>query len=149
MVLVPKRDTCNTLSIYCKVNAITKKDVYPLPRIDDILDTLGKSHYFTTLDLASRLWQIEMDPTTRGKSAITTHRVSHEFCSNAIWHVQCTCYFPEVMPVVLAGIEWKFCFVYLDDILVCSSTFEEHLEHLNIVFERLRKGLFDFKTSKV
>ena len=79
IVLVPKRD--NTLRFcvdYRKVNAITKKDVYPLPCIDDILDTLGKSKYFSTLDLASGFWQIEMDPATQEKSAFTTHCGLHE-----------------------------------------------------------------------
>ena len=46
--------------------------------------------------------------------------------------------FQRLMQVVLVGIEWKFCFVYLDDILVCSETFEEHMEHLKRVFEQLR-----------
>ncbi len=54
IVLFPKRDNSFRFCVdYRKVNAITKKDVYPLPRIDDILDTLGHSKYFTTLDLAS------------------------------------------------------------------------------------------------
>ena len=64
---------------YWKLNSVTKRDVYPLPRIDDILDTLGKSHNFTTLDLASGFWQIEMDPATREKSAFTTHCGLYEF----------------------------------------------------------------------
>ena len=64
---------------YRKVNAVTMKDIYPLPHIDDILDTLGKSRYFTTLDLASGFWKIEMDPATRVKSAFTTHCGLHEF----------------------------------------------------------------------
>ncbi len=49
---------------------------------------------------------------------------------------------------MLSGIEWKFCFVYLDDILVCSETFEEHLEHLKIVFERLREAGLTLKPRK-
>jgi hypothetical protein len=74
IVLIPKRDGSLRFCVdYRKLNAITKKDVYPLPWIDDILDTLGKSRYFTTLDLASGYWQIEMDPASREKSAFITH----------------------------------------------------------------------------
>ncbi len=77
IVLVPKRDKTVRFCVdYRKVNAITKKDVYPLSRIDDIL---GKSRYFSTLDLASGFWQIEMDPATRGKPAFTSHCGLHEF----------------------------------------------------------------------
>ncbi len=77
IVLVPKRDKTVRFCVdYRRVNAITKKDVYTLPRIDDIL---GKSRYFSTLDLASGFWQIEMDPATREKSTFTSHCGLHEF----------------------------------------------------------------------
>ena len=80
IVLVPKRDGSLRFCVdYRKVNAITKKDVYPLPRIDDILDTLSEARFFSTLDLASGFWQIELDPATREKSAFVTHRGLHKF----------------------------------------------------------------------
>ena len=149
IVLVPKRDNTFRFCVdYRKVNAVTKRDVYPLPRIDDILDTLGKSRYFTTLDLASGFWQIEMDPAAREKSAFTTHCGLHEFVRMPFGMCNAPATFQRLMQVVLAGIEWKFCFVYLDDILVCSETFEEHLEHLQEVFERLRKACLTLKPKK-
>ena len=75
IVLVPKRDCSRRFCVdYRKLNAITKQDVYPLPRIDDILDTLGKSRFFSTLDLTSGFWQIGMDPSTREKSAFSPTR---------------------------------------------------------------------------
>ena len=71
VVLVPKKDGSLRFCIdYRKLNSVTKKDVYPLPRIDDILDTLGETCYFTSLDLAAGYWQIEMEPESRSKSAI-------------------------------------------------------------------------------
>ena len=61
VVLVPKKDGTTRFCIdYRKLNSITKKDVYPLPRIDDILDTLGGAKYFTSLDLASGYWQVSL-----------------------------------------------------------------------------------------
>ena len=80
IVLVPKKDGSTKFCVdYRRLNAITRKDVYPLPRIDDILDTLGQSEYFSTLDLSAGYWQIELDPPSKEKSAFTTHCGLFEF----------------------------------------------------------------------
>ena len=134
--------------IYRRVNAITKKDVYPLPRIDDILDTLGQARYFSTLDLASGYWQIEMDPATKDKSAFTTHAGPFEFERMPFGLCNAPATFQRLMQAVLAGMEWDLCFVYLDDILVCSKIFEEHLDHLQQVFDRLRKARLTLNPKK-
>ena len=133
---------------YRRLNAVTKRDVYPLPRIDDILDTLGKSRYFTTLDLRSGFWQRAMDPATREKSVFVTHKGLHEFVRMPFGLCNAPATFQRLMQIVLAGIEWKFCFVYLDDILICSETFEEHLQHLSAVLERLHKANLTLKPKK-
>ncbi len=74
MILVPKKDGSSRFCVdYRHLNSVTKKDVYSLPRIDDIIDTLGEAKYFTTLDLASGYWQVELDLTSRAKSAFATH----------------------------------------------------------------------------
>ena len=99
-----------------------KKDVYPLPRIDNILDRLGKSRYFTMLDLASGYWQIEMDPASREKSAFVPHHGLFEFCRIPFDLCNAPATFQRLMQTVLAGLEWR-CFIYLDDILVASQTF--------------------------
>ena len=149
VVLVPKKDGNLRFCVdYRRVNAITKKDVYPLPRIDDILDTLGQARYFSTLDLASGYWQIEMDPATKDKSAFTTHAGLFEFERMPFGLCNAPATFQRLMQAVLAGMEWKFCFVYLDDILVCSRTLEEHLDHLQQVFNRLRKAGLTLKPKK-
>ena len=106
IVLVPKKDDTLRFCVdYRKVNAVTKKDVYPLPRIDDILDTLGKSRYFTTLDLASGFWQIEMDPATREKSAFTTHCGLFEFNRMPFGMCNAPATFQRLMQQILVGIE--------------------------------------------
>ena len=149
IVLVPKRDGSFSFGVDCrKVNAVTKKDVYPLPRIDDILNTLSEARYFSTLDFASGFWQIEMDPVTREKSAFVTHHGLHEFVRMPFGLCNALVPFQRLMQVVLARLEWKCCFVYLDDILVCSKTFGEHLEHLRLVFGRLRRAGLTLKPKK-
>ena len=149
VVLVPKKDGNLRFCVdYRKVNAVTKKDVYPLPRVDDILDTLGKAKYFSTLDLSSGYWQIKMDPATREKSAFTTHCGLFEFLRMPFGLCNSPATFQRLMQTILAGLEWKSCYVYIDDILVFSKTWEEHLAHLQEVFDRLHKAGLTLKPIK-
>eukprot|EP00731_Ephydatia_muelleri_P025604 Em0017g687a len=80
IILVRKRDGSTRFCIdYRKVNSVTRKDAYPLPRVDDILDTLGGSKWFSTLDLKSGFWQVEVDSSSREKTAFTTSESLYEF----------------------------------------------------------------------
>ena len=149
IVLVPKKDGTTRFCIdYRRLNAITKKDVYPLPRVDDILDTLGGCKYFSTLDLSSGYWQIEMDSESAEKTAFSTHCSLFEFMRMPFGLCNGPATFQRLMEIVLAGLEWKCCVVYVDDILVCSKTLEEHKEHLQQVFQRLRQAGLRLKPSK-
>ena len=149
VILVPKRDGTSRFCIdYRRLNAIMTKDVYPLPRIDDILDMLGEAKYFSSLDLASGYWQVELAPDARQKSAFTMHKGLFEFIRMPFGLCNAPATFQRVMQVVLAGLEWRNCFVYLDDILIASKTFNEHLDHLREVFDRLRKVGLHLKPKK-
>ena len=80
VVLVPKKDgTLRFCVDYRRLNAVTKKDVYPLPRVEDLLSSLGGAKYFTSLDLASGNWQVELDDDARQRSAFTTYNGLYEF----------------------------------------------------------------------
>ena len=80
VILVPKKDGRHHFCIdYWRLNSITKKDVYPLPRIDDILDTLGGTKFFSSLHLAAGYWQIGMDDESKAKSVFITHHSLYEF----------------------------------------------------------------------
>ena len=149
IVLVPKKDGSLRFCVdYRRLNSITKKDVYPLPRIEDILITLGKAKYFSTLDLAAGYWQIKLDPASAQKTAFTTHCGLYEFTRMPFGLCNAPATFQRLMQTVLAGLEWESCFVYIDDILVASETFEEHIVHLRQVFERLRHANLHLKPSK-
>ena len=149
IVLVPKKDGTQRFCVdYRRLNAVTKKDVYPLPRIDDILDTLSGTKYFSTLDLCSGYWQIQLHPKVREKSAFTTHTGLYEFTRMPFGLCNAPATFQRLLQTVLSGLEGKFCFVYIDDILVCSKSFEEHLQHLQEIFERLRKANLTLKPKK-
>ena len=149
VVLVPKKDGKLRFCVdYRRLNAATRKDVYPLPRIDDILDTLGRVKYFTSLDLASGYWQVGLEEESRQKSAFTTHCGLYEFTRMPFGLCNTPATFQRLMQRVLAGLEWDSCFVYIDDVLVVASTFEEHLERLREVFERLRHASLRLKPKK-
>ena len=149
VVLVPKKDGTDRFCVdYRKLNGVTRKDVYPLPRIDDILDTLGGKKFFSTLDLAAGYWQIGLDAESTAKSAFATHRGLHEFTRMPFGMCNAPATFQRLMEVVLAGLIWDSCFAYIDDVLVCSHTFEDHLEHLRQVFSRLRQAGLRLKARK-
>ncbi len=91
MVLVTKKDGTTRFCVdYRKLNDATKKDAYPLPRIDDTLNALRGSTYFSTLDLYSDYWQVEMDQQDMDKTAFVTHQV--QIYSYAIRTLQCSCH---------------------------------------------------------
>jgi len=149
VVLVPKKDGTTRFCIdYRRLNSITKKDVYPLPRIDDILDTLGGARYFSSLDLAAGYWQVGLDAESAAKSAFITHQGLHEFVRMPFGMCNAPATFQRLMETVLTGLLWDSCFVYIDDLLVCSSTFQEHLQHLRQVFTRLRQAGLRLKARK-
>ena len=149
VVLVPKKDGSLRFCVdYRRLNSITVKDVYPLPRVDDILDALGGVKYFSSLDLASGYWQIALSPDASLKSAFTTHCGLFEFLRMPFGLCNAPATFQCVMQRVLAGLEGHGYFVYLDDVLVASETFADHLNHLREVFSRLKDAGLRLKPQK-
>ena len=113
-----------------------------------MLDSLAKQKYFTTLDLASGYWQVNMDPQSQEKTAFITHSGLYEFCVMPFGLCNAPATFQRLMEVVLRGLVRECCLVYLDDILVIGRTFTEHLANLAKVFSRLREAGLHLKPSK-
>ena len=139
VVLVRKKDgSVRVCTDFRQLNKHTIKDSYPLPRIDDSLDALGGSMWFSTLDLASGFWQVEMDLKDQEKTAFSMAGGGlYEYKVMPFGLANSPATFERLMEQVLMGLHWQTCLVYLDDIIVFSETFETHLARLKEVIDRI------------
>lgn len=127
---------------YRKLNSIAHKDAFPLSRIEETFTSLSKSEWFSTLDLSSGYWQVEVDPRDREKTVFTMPLGLFEFQHMPFGLCNAPATFQRLMQQCLCGQITESLFVYLDDILVYSPDFDTHLQNLEDVFERLwRNGL--------
>ena len=152
IVLVRKDGTQRFCVDYREVNSVTRKDKFPLPRVDNLLDQLGKTRYFPSLDLASGYWQIKVKPESRPKTAFVTHQGLYEFSVMPFRLTNAPSVFQRLMQRVLLGLNPDnapaFVSVYIDDILIYSRTLAEHMEHLRTVLNRLIEVSLKLKPSK-
>ena len=133
---------------YRKLNQITRKDAHPLPRVDDLLDSVGHAKYFTTLDLKSGYWQIPVHPDDREKTAFVTHSGLYEFNRMPFGLATAPATFQRAMELVLAGLTYSICLCYLDDIIIFSNSIGEHCERLRAVLSRFRQHNLRLNLSK-
>ena len=144
--VVQKKDGSTRFCIdYRKV---TRKDAYPLPRIDMTLDMLHGSEWFTTLDLLSWYWQVEMAEADKEKTTFCTTEGLYQFRVMPFGLCIAPASFQRLMDLVLSGLQWSQCLVYLDDIVVLGRSFEEYIRNLDSVFQRLRESGLRLKPSK-
>ena len=130
-------------------NAATVKDAHPLPRIDDLLDAFHGARWFSTLDLKSGYWQVPIMERDKEKTAFRTSSGQlYEFNQVPFGLCNAPATFSHLMDRILSGLHWETRLFYLDDIIVFSSTWEEHLAHLRQVFERLRHTNFKLGAEK-
>ena len=149
ILLVKKKDGSIRFCIdFRKLNSLTLKDAYPLPRIDECLESLGGSKWFSTLDLASGYWQCEVEESDRPKTAFSTHKGLFQFKVMPFGLSNAPACFERLMELVLRGLLWEKCLCYLDDIIVMGKTFVEALDNLKTVFERFRNANLKLKPKK-
>lgn len=149
VVLVQKKDgTVRFCVDYRALNKITRKDVYPMPRVDDALDCLQGAEYFSSLDMRSGYWQIPMHEPDKEKTAFATPDGLYEFNVMPFGLCNAPATFERMMDSVLRGLKWKTCFCYLDDIVVFSSTFAEHLQRLDEVLTCISNAGLQLNSKK-
>ena len=149
VVMVTKKDgSCRFCIDYRKLNGLTRKNAYPLPRIDECVESLGGAKWFCTLDLQSGYWQIGMDPDHREKTAFSTHMGLFEFNVMPFGLCNAPATFEAMMETMLRGLLWKKCLVYLDDIIVFGNSVEDTLQNLQAVLKRIVSYGLKLKPSK-
>jgi hypothetical protein len=144
IILVKKKD--NTYR-FC-VDACTVKDAYPLPKIDESLDQLSEYSWFSTLDMFSGYCQVELDSEDKHKTEFTTGRGLFQFKVMPFGLCCAPATFERLMEIVLAGLNWDICLVYLDDIIIMGKSFEDMLNNLTKVFDRFQHAGLRLKAKK-
>ena len=149
ILLVKKKDTDYRFCVdYRKLNSNTVKDRYPLPRIDDTIDALHGAQYFTTLDLASGYWQIELDEESKPKTAFTSEAGHFEFNRMPFGLQNAPSSFQRLLNTIFAEELFIFLLLFIDDLIVFSRTLKEHLIHLRVVLTKLRDAGLKLKLKK-
>ena len=150
ILMVQKADgTLRFCVDYRKLNAVTKHDSFPLPNINDCLASLGShSEYFSTLDMKSGYWQVEMEKSSQEKAAFTTHRGLFKPVVQPFGPKGGVAHFSRIMTALLGSLQWNTLLIYLDDLLIFSDTFSEHLRRLGAVLRILEEANLKLKPSK-
>nr|XP_025037655.1 uncharacterized protein LOC112544857 [Pelodiscus sinensis] len=140
IVLVPKADGSTRFCIdFRKVNAISRFDAYPMPRIDELLGRLGRATYLSTLDLTKGYWQIPLSPEAQAKTAFATPFGLYQFRNMPFGLHGAAATFQRLMNQVLRDHQ-DYAAAYIDDIVIFSESWEEHLGHIASVLGALRKA---------
>ena len=148
-LLVNKHDGSTRFVVdYRALNAVTKFDSYPMPRIADILDQLNNKKFFTCLDLASGYHNVCVDPGSQEKTAFVVEHGLYEYKRLPFGLVSAPASFSRLMDHILRDLIGICVLVYLDDFIIFSETEEDHLKHVKLVFDRLRKAKLKLKGKK-
>lgn len=149
VLLVKKKDGSWRFCMdYRNLNSITVKNKYPLPIVDELLDELKGSQWFTKLDMRSGYHQVRMSPEDEHKTAFKTHHGHWEFKVMPFGLTNAPATFQQIMNTIFSPLLRKLVLVFVDDILVYSPTLEDHIQHLQQVFHILGEHQFLLKQSK-
>lgn len=135
VVLVKKKDKTYRFAVdYRKLNAVTKPQNFPLPRLDDALDVLKDGVIFSVMHLRSGFWQVKLHDETKEKSAFICHKGVYQFRKLPFGLRNAPVQFQYVMECAFHDINFRYVLIYVDDVLCFSPDFDTHLQHLDGVF---------------
>ncbi|MGH0171331.1 UNVERIFIED_CONTAM: hypothetical protein FKN15_060984 [Acipenser sinensis] len=146
--MVGKKDGSTWFCVdFRKVNAISKFDAYPMPRVDELLDRLGKARLISTLDLTKGYWQIPLTQSSKEKTAFSTPDGLFHFRTMPFGLHGAPATFQRLMDQVLAP-HHQYAAAYIDDVVIFSSTWKEHIIRLSAVLQSLRGAGLTAKLGK-
>ena len=149
IVLVRKKDgSVRPCVDYRKLNAVTKKDAFPIPRTSDCLDALAGAGMFSTLDITSAYNQIPVRETDVPKTAFVTKYGLFEYTMMPFGLCNAPATFQRMMEVALGGLQWNTCLIYLDDVIIFSKAFDVHIQRLRLVLQHIQAAGLKLKPSK-
>ncbi|MBV2113414.1 MAG: DDE-type integrase/transposase/recombinase [Candidatus Thiodiazotropha sp. (ex Ctena orbiculata)] len=130
------------------MNNLTVKDTFPLPIIEDCLDTLAGNVWFSKLDANSAYWQVLINPKDRKKTAFLTKYGLYEHVRMGFGMTNSPATFSRMINLILRGLTWKTVLAFLDDILVLGMDFEDHFKNLAEAFKRFKQHGLKLKARK-
>ena len=150
VVLVWKKDGGLHFCIdFRKLNARTKKDSYPLPRIQEMLESLEGSHIFSSFNFKLGFWQVEMDEASKQYTAFTVGLLGFFECKCMPFGLCNTpVTFQRLMQNCLGELNLTYCLIYLDDVIMFSTDEDDHLHRMRVIFDRFRAEHLKLKPSK-
>ena len=150
VVLVRKKDGSLRFCIdFRRIKMQTKKDSYPLPRIQEVLESMAGAAHFSTMDFKSGFWQVHMAPESQQYTGFTVSNLGfYEFRRMPFGLCNAPAMVRRLMQNTLGELNLTYCIIYLDDVIVYGHTEEEHLEHLWIILERFWELNLKLKPSK-
>ena len=149
IVLTAKKDRSRRFCIdYRQLNSKTKRDLFPLPRIDACLDALSQAVWFSTLDFRSGYYQVGLRPEDARKTTFISRKGAWSWKVMPMGLSNAAATFQRLMNLILSGLTYETCLVYLDDIIVYAPTLEAHMARLEAVFERIRQARLKLRPDK-
>ena len=149
IVLVKKKNGSLRCCVdYRQLNSATRKGAYPLPRTDMCLDAMSGARWFSTFDLRSSYHQVAMNEEDSDKTAFICREGQFKFKTMPFGLCNAGATFQRLMDMVMSGLAFEVCLVYLDDVIVFSTTIDEHFRRLSAVLTRLRDAGLKLKPSK-
>ena len=149
LVMVTKKDGSTRVCVdYREVNKLTKRDAYPAPQIEQTLDQLRKAKYYTSLDGEKGYYQVKMTDRAKEVTAFRSPFGLFQFLRMPFGLTNAPAVFQRLMDKVLRGLTWNCCMVYLDDIIIYSNTWEEHIKHIDMVLQRISDANITLNSKK-
>lgn len=148
IVLVPKKDGSLRFCLdFRKLNAISILDAYPIPRIGDLIECLGKANYISTLDMCKVYWQVPLNPAAKDLAAFRTPFGLLQFMVMPFGLHDAAATFQRLMDQVLRGAE-AYAAAYIDNVVIYSENWMDHLAHVADIFQRIQQTGLNLNPSK-